>query len=140
MYVRSFQLSDCTAVTALLGDALSEQCFTDTMDAFANQLSLDSNLVLVAERNEQIVGVIIGTVDNNKGYYYRIAVDRHHRRKGIGKQLIQALRNRFETRKVKRVLVTVDEHSKPILSLYESLGFSQSDFAHSYQKLKIIAG
>lgn len=140
MYVRSFQLADCAAVTRLLGDVLSEDCYEDTMDAFANQLSLDSHLVLVAVQDEQIIGVIIGTIDNNKGYYYRIAVDRQHRRRGVGKKLIQSLRQRFEQRNVKQVLVTVDEHTEPILFVYEAAGFSEIDFAHSFQELKIIAG
>ena len=139
MYVRSFQLSDCSAVTSLLGEVLSDDCFDETMDAFANQLSLDSELVLVAEKNEQIIGVIIGTIDNNKGYYYRIAVDRHFRRKGVGKMMIQSLRSMFERRNVKKVLVTVDEHNEPILFVYESLGFPDTVNVDAIQKLKIIA-
>lgn len=140
MRIRPFRLSDCTAVTQLLDDVLSETCYTVTMDAFANQLSLDSDLVLVAEEKEDIIGVIIGTIDNNNGYYYRVAVDRNHRRKGVGKRLVQSMRRLFEQRKVKNILVTVDEHTEPILFLYESLGYSSEDFTHSTHKLKIIAG
>jgi ribosomal protein S18 acetylase RimI-like enzyme len=140
MNVRSFQLSDCSIVTKLLGEVLSETCYTDTMDAFAKQLSLDSSLVLVAEESDQIVGVIIGTIDNNEGYYYRIAVDRSNQRKGIGKKMIQSMKKRFEQRKVKKIMVTVDAHNEPILSLYESMGYRAQDFSHSIQKLRIMNG
>jgi ribosomal protein S18 acetylase RimI-like enzyme len=140
MNVRSFQLSDCSIVTKLLGEVLSETCYTDTMDAFAKQLSLDSSLVLVAEENNQIVGVIIGTIDNNEGYYYRIAVDQSNQRKGIGKKMIQSMKKRFEQRKVKKIMVTVDAHNEPILSLYESMGYRAQDFSHSIQKLRIMNG
>lgn len=140
MNVRSFQLSDCSTVTKLLGEVLSETCYSDTMDAFANQLSLDSELVLIAEENNQIVGVIIGTIDNNEGYYYRIAVDRNNQRRGIGKKMIQSMKKRFEQRKVKKIMVTVDMHNEPILSFYESMGYRAKDFAHSIQKLRIVNG
>lgn len=140
MHVRPFQLSDCSTVTELLDDVLSETCFTDTMDAFANQLSLDSDLVLVAEDQGEIVGVIIGTIDNSNGYYYRVAVDRNHRRQGVGKLMVQSMRRLFEQRKVNNILVTVDEHTERMLFLYESLGFGSEHFTHKLQKLKIIAG
>jgi ribosomal protein S18 acetylase RimI-like enzyme len=140
MMVRSFQLSDCSRVTELLKDVLSETCYEDTMEAFANQLSLDSELVLVAAQNNQIVGVVIGTIDDNRGYYYRIAVDRNNQRKGIGKLMIQAMKQRFEKRKVDSIMVSLDTHNEPILSLYESLGYQAHDSSNSKQRLKIISG
>ncbi|HTG70565.1 MAG TPA: GNAT family N-acetyltransferase [Candidatus Udaeobacter sp.] len=140
MNVRSFQLSDYRPITALLEDVLTEECYEQTMEAFARQLSWDSDLVLVAVENSEIVGMIIGTIDNNKGYYYRIAVSPLHQRKGIGKALIQALRQRFEQRHVTKILITADEHNEPVLPLYESMGYVANDFIRSFQKLSIVAG
>ncbi len=140
MKIRSFQLADCSAVTELLEEVLSETCYSDTVSAFANQLTLDSELVLVAEYDKQIIGVIIGTIDNNNGYYYRIAVDRNNQRRGIGKKLIQEMKLRFIQRKVKKILVTVDAHNEPILFLYRSLGENNLDFLHSNRKLRIMNG
>jgi len=140
MNVRSFQLSDYRSITALLEDVLTEECYEQTMEAFARQLSWDSDLVLVAVENSEIVGMIIGTIDNNKGYYYRIAVSPLHQRKGIGKTLIQALRQRFEQRRVTKILITADEHNEPVLPLYESMGYVANDFIRSFQKLSIVAG
>lgn len=138
MIMRSFQLSDSTLVTSLLGETLSESCYEETMEAFARQLSLDSELVLVALKREEVVGVIIGTIDNNKGYYYRIAVGRNHQRKGIGKRLIQGLKQKFEQRKVQKIKVTVDMHNQPVIPLYKSLGYN--DFEDSLGHLRIVSG
>jgi ribosomal protein S18 acetylase RimI-like enzyme len=74
MQIRSFQLSDYRFVAELLQEVLSEECCEETMVAFARQLSWDSELVLVAESAGRIVGVLIGTIDGQKGYVYRIAV------------------------------------------------------------------
>lgn len=140
MNVRSFQLSDYKPLTTLLEDVLTEECYEQTMEAFARQLSWDSDLVLVAVDQSEIVGMIIGTIDNNKGYYYRIAVLPIHQRKGIGKVLIQSLRQRFEQRNVSKILITADEHNEPVLPLYEAMGYASNDFVRSFQKLSIIAG
>jgi len=140
MHVRSFQLSDYRPVTELLETVLSEECCEETMAAFARQLSWDSDLVLVAEADGEIAGMIIGTIDNGKGYYYRVAVHPDYQRRGIGKSLIRGLRHRFEQRGVSRILITADEHNEPILSLYESLGYAAADFYRSFRQLSIVAG
>lgn len=138
MFVRSFRLSDYIEVKQLLSSVFSEECYEDTMEALAKQLSWDSELVLVAELDRRIVGMIIGTIDNDQGYYYRIAVARDFRGRGIGKTLIQAMKKRFQVRQVRRILVSVDAHNEPILPLYESLGYTSNDFC-SHEQLKIVA-
>ena len=138
MIVRSFQLSDYIPVQELLADVLSEDCYEETMVAFARQLTLDSELVLVAEINQDVVGILIGTIDeNNHGYYYRIAVAKEHRHKGIGKALISKMRQRFELRKVSKIMVAADIHNQPVLPLYESLGFTPGE---SFRTLRIVNG
>jgi predicted N-acetyltransferase YhbS len=140
MQVRSFQLSDYISVTQLLEKVLSEQCYEETMEAFARQLAWDSELVLVAEKEGVIVGIIIGTIDNNKGYFYRVAVHVDHQRQGIGKTLIQTMQQRFVHRKVSRIFVAGDSHNTPFLPVYEAAGYHVSDFSRSGQRLKIING
>src|SRR5690554_571300 len=123
MRVRTFRLSDYTGVTQLMSDVLSTSCYDATINALGKQLSWDSELVFVAENSTGIVGVIIGTIDNNKGYYYRVAVNSEHQRMGIGKAMIQRLKKRFLFRKVKKILVSVDTYNESIIPLYESLGY-----------------
>ncbi|MEW9702424.1 GNAT family N-acetyltransferase [Paenibacillus sp. SI8] len=138
MHVRSFQLGDTSSVTELLQDVLSETCYEETIEAFARQLSWDTELVLVAEEEAQIVGLIIGTIDNNNGYYYRIAVATEYQRKGIGKALIEAMKTRFLHRNVNKIMVTVDAHNEIVLPVYESAGYSTSDFSRAAHRLSIV--
>jgi len=141
MLIRSFKLSDYVAVTQLLMEVLSEACFEETMEAFARQLSWDCELVLVAvDAEDRIVGILIGTIDDNKGYYYRIAVAPDCRRKGIGKSLIQTMKQRFLQRKVSRILINADKHNEMVLPVYESLGYRANDFMRSTHRLKIVNG
>ncbi len=138
MNVRSFQLGDYASVTQLLSNVLSDECYTETMEAFAKQLSWDCELVLVAEQEQEIVGIIIGTIDNDEGYYYRVAVDTAYQRQGYGKRLVQGLQQKFMQRNVKSIKVTADVYNKPMLPLYEALGFHANDFCSKFQKLRIV--
>jgi len=140
MLVRSFQLSDYVSVTNLFKQVLSEACYDDTMEAFARQLSWDSELVLVAIENDQLVGVIVGTIDNHNGYYYRIAVGHEFQRRGIGKALIESMRQRFVQRKVRKIMVNVDAHNEKVIPVYESAGYQATDFTRTTHRLSIVNG
>ncbi|TBL71174.1 GNAT family N-acetyltransferase [Paenibacillus thalictri] len=140
MLVRSFQLSDYSSITQLLENVLSEECYEETMSAFAKQLSWDSELVLVAVEQERVAGVIIGTIDNNNGYYYRIAVEGEFQRKGIGKAMIEAMKTRFTQRKVRKILISVDTHNEMVLPVYESVGYRAEHFTRTTHQLSIVNG
>ena len=140
MKVRSFQLSDYVTVTHLLEKVLPESCYDDTMEAFARQLSWDSELVLLAEKEQSIVRIIIGTIDNNKGYFYRVAVHADHQRQGIGKKLIETMKQRFVHRNVSKVFLAGDMHNKTFLPVYESVGYRATDFSRAEKRLRITSG
>ncbi|KOR76968.1 GNAT family N-acetyltransferase [Paenibacillus solani] len=138
MHVRSFQLSDCNPVTELLQIALSEDCYENTIEPFSRQLAWDSDLIMVAEENGEIVGALIGTIERNHGCYYRLAIHPDYRRKGIGKSLISAMEQRFQSRKVSRIMVAGDEHNTAAMPFYEAMGYGASQILKSFQKLSIL--
>lgn len=141
MNIRSVKLSDYVTINQLLRESLSEDCYEETIEAFGRQLSWDSDLVLVAEKDHQIVGAIIGTIDNNKGYYYRIVVAEGYQRQGIGSSLVNVLKSRFVQRNVKKIFIAADEHNEYSLPLFLALGYVASDFFKStIKKLSIVSG
>lgn len=144
MYVRSFQLSDYVQVTNVLEEVLTEACYEDTMEAFGRQLSWDTEMVLLAidneNGNEKVIGIIIGTIDNHVGYYYRIAVAKKYQRQGVGKALISGMKQRFEKRGVKMIQISVDSHNELVLPVYESAGYTPNHFSRTTHRLSIVHG
>ncbi|GAV14378.1 GNAT family N-acetyltransferase [Paenibacillus sp. NAIST15-1] len=145
MNVRSFRLSDYLPATQLLKESLSDECCEKTLEAFARQLSLDGELVLIAEHEasngeQAIVGLVIGTVDRNNGYYYRLAVHPDYRNQGVGKALVAGLEQKFQQRRVKNIMIAVDEHTEVVLPWFEALGYGAKDMLRSLSQLRIVAG
>jgi ribosomal protein S18 acetylase RimI-like enzyme len=140
MIVRSFQLSDYADTTRLFQQVMCEDCYEETIKAFGRQLKWDSELVLVAEENGQVIGAIIGTIDKNKAYYYKIAVQPDYQRQGIGRALISSLKQRFEKRKVMKIMVASCDHNEAIIPLFQAAGFHAADFFNQYRKLSIVSG
>jgi len=139
MRIRAFQLSDYRSVSELLEVSLSEECCQETLKAFARQLSWDSELILVAEDEGSLVGVMIGTIDRQNGYVYRIAVHPDHRRRGVGRSLMTAMNQRFRQRNVLKVLVALDKHNEHLLPFYERL-VDAPDRGKLSKPLSIVAG
>lgn len=143
MIFRSFRLSDYMPVTQLLEASLDEDCCDKTLEALARQLSLDGELVVVAEAEDSeigIVGLVIGTVDCNNGYYYRLAVHPEFRNQGVGKALVSKLEQKFQQRNVKKIMIAADEHAEVVLPWFEQLGYGAQHVLRSLQKLRIITG
>ncbi|WP_128895178.1 GNAT family N-acetyltransferase [Longirhabdus pacifica] len=140
MYIRTFQLSDYVAISQLLQTELSERCYDETRRAFAHQLNWDSELVLVAVLDDEIVGTIIGTIDHEEGYFYRVIVQSNCLHKNCEVRLIEAMNQCFAQHQVKRVLVTVDEYNHQLQFLCKSLGFVTTNTPCSEKKLSILTG
>ena len=91
-------------------------------------------VVLVAERNGQVVGYAYGSVE---GYDYMslrgpagvlndIVVDPAERGRGIGRMLLNATLAELETRGVPRVLLSTAQQNEAAQRLFEAAGFRRT--------------
>ncbi len=128
MRIRSFRLGDYVAITTIWRETGLEKKEAESMDDLAKQLAWDSELVLVAEAEERVIGVIVGTLDGTRGYFYRLAVDPSYQGHGVGKELVQALEKRLKQRGAKRVIIMVNQNNKTVIPFYNSLGYEVQEY------------
>jgi ribosomal protein S18 acetylase RimI-like enzyme len=117
---------------------LEEQAYAESLRALTRQLKWDSELILVAEMEEQVVGVIIGTIENNRGVVYRLLVE-EYQRQGIGSALIESLIKMFIARRVNKTWVTADSSNEKVIPFYRAIGFTEEDFVTKTNRLSIVA-
>ena len=89
--VRRFRIEDFDAVIALWrrteGVGLNESHTRRDIAAF---LRRNPRLSFVAEQGGRIIGAVLCGHDGRRGYLHHLAVSKRHRRRGIGRLLVNA--------------------------------------------------
>jgi ribosomal-protein-alanine N-acetyltransferase len=87
-------------------------------------LSLPGTIRLKAERNEEILGFVIGDRRARKdvGWVASIGVHPTYRRRGIGRQLLAACEQQLGSARIRLSLRRSNEHA---LALYRQVGYAQ---------------
>ena len=89
----------------------------------ATKLVRDPQLFLVAEHDNTVAGVVLGTFDGRRGWILRLAVDPAHRRRGIASRLVAELETRFATLRCPRVNLLVMPDNVEALRFWRTLGY-----------------
>ncbi|MDA5110051.1 MULTISPECIES: GNAT family N-acetyltransferase [Brevibacillus] len=135
MLIRPFRLGDYSAITRIWQETGLEESETESLNDLAKQLAWDSDLVMVAEKDGEVVGVVVGTIDGSRAYFYRLAVTPRLQGTGIGRKLVEAIEKRFQQRGVHRVLIMVNQDNPEVLPFYYSLGYEMQKYVTLSKKL-----
>lgn len=93
------------------------------------ELSDDRTMVLVSERDDEIVGFAHATwsEEDANGYILRIYVHPDHRRERVGRELLEGTCNALVARGVERINAMVLSENRPGAEFYEHFGFEFVD-------------
>jgi ribosomal protein S18 acetylase RimI-like enzyme len=114
--IRQFRTDDYPAVTAVWAAAGRE------VVALA-ELTVRPELVLVAEDDEGVAGVVMGTWDGRRGWILRLAVHPSRRRRGIARRLVGELETRFRAIGCPRINLLVLPDNPDGLRFWQALGY-----------------
>ena len=106
--------------------AIEKECFSDpwTLRALKNEITHKNSVCLVAiNENNMILGHVTMRQVFDEGHINNIAVAGRARRKGIGRQLLEALISESETLGIAALTLEVRSKNHAAISLYEKLGF-----------------
>jgi ribosomal-protein-alanine acetyltransferase len=118
---------------------IERECFIE--EAFSKkqiaQLLTDYNSIsLIARENGEIAGFIVGVVYPDRkavnGHILTIDVSPLHRRKGIGRMLLQEMERIFAQKGVQVCLLEVREDNAAAISLYRKLGYKEMGRLENY--------
>ena len=120
MVIRDFDWPDLPGVAAVWRaagrDGLPEEELRAT-------LAHGPGLMLVAEVDGGVVGVVLGTFDGRRGWVHRLAVHPAHRRAGLASALVGELEQRFRDRGAPRVNLLVMPDNADGLAFWQRLGY-----------------
>lgn len=95
----------------------------DSRERFKLFLDKNSELSILAQDNERIIGTALGSFDGRRGYLQKVVVDKNFRKKGVGQQLVQAVIKKLKTLSAVYIPIAVEKEN---VSFYESCGFKKT--------------
>ena len=91
------------------------------------KLNVQRELFLVAEIKEEIIGTAMAGFDGHRGWVYYVAVRKKHRRRGIGKALMQRVEKGLIDIGCSKLNLQVRASNKEVVEFYKNLGYDIED-------------
>ncbi len=90
---------------------------------FASYLARNPGFSLVSRVGEQVAGVILCGHDGRRGYIHHLAVSPSHRRKGIGRRLVENCTSLLKTEGIQKCHIFVFRANREARSFWENIGW-----------------
>jgi ribosomal-protein-alanine N-acetyltransferase len=127
--VRRYQLGD--------GEAVSEICRQSPLAAQWSKEAYDQahssrQIVLTAELNGQVCGFLVARIIGDEAEILNMAVDKLHRRDGIGTALLSAAISAAQAQNAKNIYLEVRESNSAAICFYRQHGFEKASERRGY--------
>jgi len=96
----------------------------DSREGIAQYLRRNPNSCYVAEEAGEIVGTILSGHDGRRGFLYHLSVAVSHRKKGIGKALVERAMDALKQEGIHKVALVVMAGNETGNAFWESHGFT----------------
>jgi ribosomal-protein-alanine N-acetyltransferase len=97
-----------------------------------DQAHSSGQILLTAELNAQICGFLVARIIGDEAEILNMAVDKMHRRHGIGSGLLTAAISAAQAQKAKNIYLEVRESNSAALSFYGQHGFEKASERRGY--------
>ena len=82
------------------------------------------NTIFVAEKSDEIIGVIIAGHDGRRGFIYHTAVNSDYRNQGIATKLVDAAMAALKANGINKVALVVFDRNEVGNAFWEKIGFT----------------
>ena len=107
---------------------------SDTLAEIEKKIARDPDLFLVAERDNIIIGSVIGGFDGRRGLIYHLAVAASFRGKGVGSRLMDEVESRLRAKGCLKCYLLVTDDNTEVEEYYRHHGWQHMDSIHLYGK------
>ena len=120
--------ADCEAVIALWQAVELTRPWNDPHADFALAISGPHSAVLGARDD---TGALVATVmvgeDGHRGWFYYLAVDAAHQRRGLGRAAVAAAENWLQARNIPKAQLMIRNGNAVAVTFYAALGYEPAD-------------
>ena len=126
---------DVDDILTLWRNADAAPTHTDDAESILRLIGTDADAVIVAEEGGAIVGTVIAGWDGWRGSIYRLAVVPTHRRRGVGRQLLERAGERLTRAGARRLQAIVVESDEQAVAFWRTSGWEEQ-----VERLRFVRG
>ena len=126
MQMRKMTIADYDSVYSLWMNTkgMGLNNIDDSIEGIEKYLSRNPGTCFVAEKDGNIVGVILSGHDGRRGYIYHLSVKFSERKQGIGNALLERAMKALENECINKVALVVFENNEIGNDFWEKQGFT----------------
>jgi len=96
---------------------------SDSPEEIKKKIQRNPDLFLVAEKENQIIGTVIGAFDGRRGFVYHLAVHQNFRRQKIASQLLSEIEKKLQAKGCIKCLLLVFSDNTHAIEFYKKQGW-----------------
>lgn len=123
MHIRPFQPTDEAVVIDLWQRCELTRPWNDPHQDIQRKLGVQPELFLLGEIDGKVAASVMAGFDGHRGWVNYLAVCPTQRRRGLGRQLMEAVEQRLEALGCPKLNLQVREGNQAVLTFYERLGY-----------------
>lgn len=108
----------------------------DRQEEFERQLQRFSDCYLVAEVGGELIGVVLGTHDERKGWINRLAVSPQHQGRGVATALVYACEAALHRNGIDIIAALVEPENEASMKFFERLDYKTDVPVQYFRKLR----
>jgi ribosomal protein S18 acetylase RimI-like enzyme len=118
---------DVSATIALWEACGLTRTWNDPRVDFAQAEQSDASTILLAREEGAVAGSVMVGFDGHRGWVYYLAVAEAHRRKGLGRALMEAAEAWLVAREAPKIQLMIRADNAAMRGFYDALGYAASD-------------
>jgi ribosomal protein S18 acetylase RimI-like enzyme len=100
-------------------------------------LDKNPNTCFIAETDGEIIGTIMAGNDGRRGHIYHLMVKQEHRKKGIGKNLLEKVEKSLKKEGIRKIFLVAFKENKVGNRFWESNGYvTRKDLNYRDKRIK----
>lgn len=124
MQIRAYNTADEDDVVALWERCELTRAWNDPRKDIRRKLAVRPDLFLVCLFENQIVGTVMAGYEGHRGWVNYLAVDPEHRRRGLGRALMQEAERLLKLEGCPKINLQVRSTNEGVLAFYRRIGFA----------------
>jgi ribosomal protein S18 acetylase RimI-like enzyme len=136
--VRPFREEDYRAVITLwqLTEIPCKPHGRDSKGKIIKELTNPGTLLLVVEKEGDIIGTVLATHDGRKGWINRLAVDPEYQRRGIATRLLKEAEEHLYRCGIEIITCLIEDYNKGSMEFFQEAGYVKHTDIFYFSKRK----